>query len=263
MPASEARAILRPPPADWPARCRALSTTRSGGLALGPGATAALGTGGGSDDAAVAANRARLARLLGLPAAPGWLAQVHGTRVAHLDAPGSWSRDTDAAWTDRPGIVCAVLTADCLPVVVADAGGGATAVVHAGWRGLAAGVVERTVEAMAPASGRLIAWLGPAIGPRAFEVGPEVRAAFVDHDAAAATAFRRGSGDRWHADLCALAARRLRRSGVDTVRGGGHCTFTDSRRFFSHRRDGGRTGRMATFAWLAPGPAGGRGSAGA
>lgn len=240
------------PDADWPSVVRAVSTTRLGGVGTGAWSTLGLAAGGGDDDAVVAANRGRLVRRLGLPASPVWLQQVHGTDVVHLGggADGEARPRADAAWTDRSGPVCAVLTADCLPVVLAADDGAAVAVAHAGWRGLAAGVLERTVDALRLPPDTLHAWLGPAIGPHAFEVGPEVRAAFVDADAATAVAFRRGRGERWFADICALARRRLRMAGVRWITGGGWCTVGQPELFFSHRRDGGLTGRMATLAWI-------------
>lgn len=244
-------ALLRPA-WDVGGPLRAAGTTRRGGIGVGPFATCNLGMRTRDDAAAVAVNRARVARALDLPGEPRWLRQVHGTTVAELDATSAGMPEADAAWTRAPGVVCAVLTADCLPVVLGDPDGGAVAVAHAGWRGLAAGVLEAAVGALPVPAGRLRAWLGPAIGPRAFEVGPEVRAAFAEGDPGAAAAFRRGAGDRWHADLHALARRRLRALGVTRVHGDSHCTYSDAARFFSHRRDGPDTGRMATLAWLAP-----------
>lgn len=186
--------------------------------------------------------------LLDLPSAPCWLTQVHGAAVAR---PGRGERGAyaDAAVTTAPGTVLAVRTADCLPVLLCDRGGTVVGAAHAGWRGLAAGVVEATVAAMAVAPGDIVAWLGPAIGQQAFEVGPEVRAAFVDADSGAAAAFRPGTGDRHHASLVALARRRLSAAGVRSVSGGAWCTVTDAARFFSYRRDG-ETGRMASLVWL-------------
>lgn len=243
-------ALLRP---GWDPRgpLRAAATTRLGGLGVGPFATCNLGARTRDDPATVAANRARVARALGLPGEPRWLRQVHGTAVVELGAAGADAPEADAAWTRLPGVVCAVLSADCLPVVLGDPAGAAVAVAHAGWRGLAAGVLEATVAALPVPADRLRAWLGPAIGPNAFEVGPEVRAAFLEGDPGAAAAFRRGAGDRWHADLEALARRRLRALGVTRVDGSRWCTHADPARFFSHRRDGPDTGRMATLAWLA------------
>lgn len=231
---------------------RAAATTRRGGLGVGRFATCNLGARTRDDPATVAANRARVARALDLPGEPRWLRQVHGATVVELGAERADLPEADAAWTGERGVVLAVLTADCLPVVLGDPGGGAVAVAHAGWRGLAAGVLEAAVGALPVPADRLRAWLGPAIGPRAFEVGPEVRAAFVDADPGAAAAFRPGAGDRWHADLHALARRRLGALGVTAVHGARHCTHAEPARFFSHRRDGPDTGRMATLAWLAP-----------
>lgn len=232
---------------------RAFTTTRTGGLSVPPFATLNLGNLAADDPATVMANRRRLRHALDVPAEPRWLRQVHGTRVV---TPGPQPEpeppEADAAWTDRPGIVCAVLTADCMPVVLADEAGTAVAVAHAGWRGLAAGVLEATLAALPVAPERCIAWLGPAIGPRRFEVGPEVRERLLAADAGADSALRRGEGDRWLADLYTLARRRLRAAGVARIDGGGHCTFSEPARFFSHRRDGQATGRMATLAWLAP-----------
>lgn len=237
---------------DWPAppAVRAVTTTRHGGVSGGAWASMNPADHVGDDAAAVAANRARLRGVLALPAEPVWLEQVHGVRV--VEAAGAGERPAaDAAWTGRTGVVCAVLTADCLPVVFADRAGRCVAVAHAGWRGLAAGVLEATLGALPVPAADLMVWLGPAIGPAAFEVGAEVRAAFLDHDAAAAPAFAPGrDGAHWFADLYTLARRRLVAAGVPAVYGGGWCTHTDGSRFYSYRRDG-VTGRMATLAWLA------------
>jgi YfiH family protein len=233
----------------WPAppRVRALSTTRAGGSSGGPYAGFNFGDHVGDAPAAVAANRGELARLL--PAAPVWLRQVHGTRVvdAAQAEPGCAA---DAALARQAACVCVVMTADCLPVLLCDRAGSVVAAAHAGWRGLAAGVLERSVEAMAVAPADLLAWLGPAIGPAHFEVGAEVRAAFVDADPTAASAFRAGAAGKWHADLFVLARQRLQACGVASVHGGGECTYSDPQRFYSHRRDG-LSGRMATLIWLA------------
>lgn len=236
---------------DWPAppAVRALATTRHGGVSTGPYASLNLGGHVGDDPGAVAENRRRLRTLL--PAEPVWLQQVHGTRVVDAAAPAGGIPEADAAFVRTPGIVCAVLTADCLPVLLCDAEGTAVAAAHAGWRGLAAGVLEETVGAMAADPGRLLAWLGPAIGPAAFEVGDEVRAAFTAGDQGAAAAFVPGPPGKWFADLYALARRRLGRMGVTRVHGGGFCTFGESARFYSFRRER-NTGRMATLVWIAP-----------
>lgn len=236
---------------DWPAPSgvRALVTTRSGGVSAAPYATLNLGAHVGDSADAVAENRARLRRHL--PAEPCWLEQIHGTAVADADHAGRGVPRADAAVARQPGRVCAVLTADCLPVLLCRDDGAVVAAAHAGWRGLAAGVLEAAVAAMDGPAHRLLAWLGPAIGPQAFEVGPEVRDVFVAHDAAAAQAFAPGRGDRCFADLYRLARLRLAAAGVMRVSGGGWCTFGDAARFYSYRRDG-RTGRMATLIWRVP-----------
>ena len=244
---------------DWPAPASvgAFATTRNGGASRGSLASLNLATHCGDDPAAVARNRDRVGAFL--PGPPVWLEQVHGTRVVRLDAANVDAARhappaADAAVTALPGVPCAVLTADCLPVLFADREGTAVGAAHAGWRGLAAGVLEATVAALAglgvPA-GRVVAWIGPAIGPRAFEVGDEVVAAFCDRDPAAAPAFVANARGRWHADLCALARHRLARAGVVVVTGGGHCTFSAPDRFFSYRRERG-TGRQAAFVWRTP-----------
>ena len=241
-------AVLAPP---WSgaAGVRVASTTRLGGVSSPPWATLNLGSRTDDDPHAVAANRDRLQATLGLPAEPSWLRQVHGTAAVRAGHAGGHP-EADAAWTDERGVVCAVLTADCLPVVLADRSGGCAGVAHAGWRGLAAGVVEATIAALPARPADLRAWLGPAIGPRAFEVGDEVLEAFLESDPGAGAAFRRRIGGRWMANLYLLARRRLCAHGVTAVDGGHWCTHGEPRRFFSHRRDGARTGRMATLVWL-------------
>ncbi|MGD2020962.1 MAG: peptidoglycan editing factor PgeF [Thiohalocapsa sp.] len=239
---------------DWPAppQVRACSTTRLGGVSKGPYASLNLGQHVGDDAAAVAANRARLRSALDLPAEPLWLAQVHGCEAVSADVDAGAPPAADAAVARRPGRVCAVLTADCLPVLLCACDGSVCAAVHAGWRGLQAGVIEAALGRLGLPAREVLAWLGPAIGPARFEVGPEVRAAFLAQDKGAAGAFRQGVGDRWLADLYALARRRLEAAGVASVSGGGLCTATDAERFFSYRRDG-VTGRMATLIWLSGG----------
>ncbi|MBI4741477.1 MAG: peptidoglycan editing factor PgeF [Betaproteobacteria bacterium] len=241
----------------WPAPpgVRSLLTTRYGGVSQGVYASLNLGDHVGDDAAAVAENRARV--VARLPGAPKWLNQVHGVQV--LDAAaidcGQPPPAADAAFARNAGIVCAVMTADCLPALFCDTAGTVVAAVHAGWRGLLAGVLERTVAAMCCPGERLIAYFGPAIGPQAFLVGSEVREAFVAEHHEAATAFRPvGGGDgrgspKWLADLAGLARQRLARIGVTAVYGGDRCTFGDAERFFSYRRDGA-TGRMAALIWL-------------
>lgn len=246
-------------PIDWqaPPGVRVAVTVRAGGASLAPYDSFNLGDHVGDDLQAVARNRARLAGLLGLSLPPQWLQQVHGTAVVVARADGS-PREGDAVWSDVPGLACAVLTADCLPVVLASADGRAVAVAHCGWRGLAAGVLANTVAHFAVHASPIRAWLGPAIGPSAFEVGEDVCAAFLEALPASSgpnvmTAFAPVAGrpGKFLADLYALARMFLSTLGVEDVSGGGHCTFSESGRFFSYRRDG-VTGRMATLAWIDP-----------
>jgi YfiH family protein len=236
---------------DWPApvSVRACVSTREGGVSRAPYASLNLAAHVGDDAGAVRENRRRLREALALPAEPVWLDQVHGVRVLDLDADTD-DRRADAALTRREGVVCAVLTADCLPVLLCDRQGSLVAAAHAGWRGLRAGVLEATVAATGLPGGRLMAWLGPGIGPGRFEVGPEVREAFLGLDPGAEDCFRRGPGERYLADLYALARRRLASVGIADVYGGGLCSFEDRVRFYSYRRER-RTGRMASLIWLA------------
>ena len=192
-------------------------------------------------------NRDALVRIGALPDTPRWLRQVHGTTVVR--DPDN-EPEADAAITRMPGTVLAILTADCLPVVFAARDGSEVAAAHAGWRGLAAGVLEATVDAMDTSADRLVAWLGPAAGPQAYEIGQEVFDACVAHHPRAAAAFVATRPGHWHVDLYALARQRLREAGVQRITGGGLCTISDPARFFSHRRDA-RTGRMATVVWRA------------
>jgi hypothetical protein len=237
---------------DWPAprQVRACTTTRSGGMSDIPFDSMNLADHVGDDPIRVAANRKRMEELLGLPAPPAWLRQVHGVEVNHLTASPLESPPTaDAAITRETGVVCAVMTADCLPILLCDQQGTQVAAVHAGWRGLADGVLETTVQSMAVAGDHLLAWLGPAIGAQAFEVGNEVREAFDSRDPWCGDAFRPARDGHWWADLYTLARRRLHTLGVTAVYGGHWCTFSDARRFYSYRRDG-ETGRMASLIWL-------------
>lgn len=241
---------------DWPAPrgVRALSTLRTGGASGAPYASFNLGDHVGDAPAAVAENRRRLAAAAGLPAEPEWLRQVHGVNVADLDVPDRvGSAAADAAFTRRRGRVCAILTADCLPVLLAADSGDMAAAAHAGWRGLAAGVIEAAVSACigTGSPGGLLAWLGPAISPKHFEVGAEVREALLAGDPGGEAAFVPNSRKRFMADLGLLARRRLATAGVERIYGGGECTFDDADRYFSHRRDG-VTGRQATLIWLEP-----------
>jgi polyphenol oxidase len=234
----------------WPAPAVvcALSTQRGGGVSAAPYASLNLGAHVGDLPAAVAENRRRLRIAAELPAEPCWLAQVHGIRVADLDAAGS-AAEADGAHTRQPGRVCAILTADCLPVLFAAESGEAVAAAHAGWRGLAGGVIEATVRALALDPRVLLAWLGPAIGPRHFEVGPEVRDELLRGDSGAEAAFAVNARGRLMADLEVLARRRLAHLGIERIYGGGECTRSHPDRYFSHRRDG-RTGRQATLIWI-------------
>ena len=244
---------------DWPAPpgVRALSTYRGGGASVAPYASLNLGAHVGDAATAVAENRRRLAAAARLPAEPAWLSQVHGIGVADLDAVGGAGRvgAADAAFSRQPGRVCAILTADCLPILLTTDTWGLVAAAHAGWRGLAAGVIEATVKALKVPPARLMAWLGPAIGPCHFEVGAEVREALLSADPGAAAAFEANERGRYMADLSALAQRRLASLGVGRIYGGGGCTFAAADRYFSHRRDG-TTGRQATLIWLETAAAG-------
>jgi len=234
---------------DWPAppNVRALSTTRGGGCGVGPYESLNLGDHVGDDPAAVAANRDLLGRYM--PVAPQWLNQVHGVRCIDADACDDVI-EADASFSRNGRRACVVLTADCLPLLFCDEEGGVVAAAHAGWRGLAAGVIEATVAAMQVPGRRLLVWLGPAIGPRAFEVGDEVRAIFASTNTGAAGAFVAHGDGKWLCDLHALARQRLMRLGIERIYADASCTFSDPARFFSYRRDG-ITGRMATAIWLA------------
>lgn len=236
---------------DWstPANVVAGTTLRQGGISRGAWESLNLGGHVGDAPTAVRENRRRFAQACRLPSGPLWLEQVHGTRVATPE--NAASAPADALVTDCPGLVCVVLTADCLPVVFAAADGSEIGVAHAGWRGLAAGILEAAVARFAAPPERLLAWLGPAIAQPAFEVGDEVREAFAGTDPGAAACFAANARGRWQADLYGLARRRLERVGVGGVSGGGRCTFDEPAAFYSYRRDG-PCGRMATFVYRAP-----------
>lgn len=231
---------------DWPVadRVRAFTTTRSGGVSEGPWATFNLGSGSGDVPADVEENRRRLRAEL--PAESHWLKQVHGTDIVHLD---DWraGHAADAAWTDRPRQVAVILTADCLPVLLADEAGSVVAAVHAGWRGLAGGILESVVGTLPVAASSLHAWIGPSICQSCYQVGDDVRDAMLAGNADAAGAFR-PDGDRWRADLKSLAAARLARYRVH-VHDAGRCTHCEPDAFFSYRRDG-TTGRIGSLIWL-------------
>lgn len=230
----------------WSApRCvRAVSTLRTGGVSGGDYASLNLGHHVGDDGECVRENRRRLQQGLSLPAEPIWLRQVHGIRV--IDAAAADDRTADAAFARQPGLVCAVLTADCLPILLCSVDGECVAAVHAGWRGLAAGVVEAAVEALGTRN--LLAWLGPAIGSDAFEVGGEVREIFLRQNEAFASSFRTAGSGKWFADIYSIARLQLAQLGITECSGEDLCTHSDAERFFSYRRDG-QTGRMATLIW--------------
>ena len=236
----------------WPAppNVRAAFTLRQGGVSLAPYASLNLAMHVGDEPSAVADNRRRVREALSLPAEPVWLTQVHGADVIALDELSSASsHHADAVVSHSPNHVCAIQVADCLPVLFAARDGSAVAAAHAGWRGLAGGVLEAAVRRMKVEPSQLIAWLGPAIGPASFEVGGEVRAAFVAHDSAAAMAFAANDRERWQCDIYSLAYQRLEALGVQAVFGDrGLDTYADPQRFFSFRRDG-RCGRMAALIW--------------
>jgi hypothetical protein len=235
---------------DWPApaRVRATSTTRQGGVSAPPYNSLNLAGHVGDNPACVAENRRRLATLLGYPAEPAWLEQVHGITVVAAETVRA-PVPADAAWTRASGQPCVVMTADCLPVLLCDRAGTVVAAAHGGWRGLAGGVIAAALARLGVPPSELLAWLGPAIGPKAFEVGEEVRAAFLNLDAGNADCFEPSPAGRWLADIYGLARCQLRGLGVREIYGGGCCTFSEPERFFSYRREN-RTGRMATLIWL-------------
>ena len=242
---------LRPIVPDWPAprRVRAAVSTRTGGASRGPWRSLNLADHVADDGEAVARNRARLRKELELPEEPRWLVQRHGARVAEAGSAADGA-PADGIAARGPGAVCVVLAADCMPVLLCDRDATVVAALHAGWRGIAAGVVEAGVRAVGAAPGELMAWLGPAIGSERFEVGPGVRRAVLADDPGGGDAFRpSGRPGRWRADLERIVRRRLARCGVGSVHGGGRCTASDPALFFSHRRDG-VTGRMAALVWL-------------
>ncbi|WP_447771535.1 peptidoglycan editing factor PgeF [Pseudomonas kilonensis] len=232
---------------DWPApaRVKACVTTRAGGVSLAPFDSLNLGDHVGDDPAAVAENRRRLTDQFAIT--PAWLQQVHG--IAVVEADPAQVATADASWTDTPGIACTAMTADCLPVLFCNRAGTRVAAAHAGWRGLANGVLEATLDSLAVPADEILAWLGPAIGPQAFEVGPEVREAFIAQLPQAAQAFTASpNAGKFLADIYTLARLRLAARGVTAVYGGGLCTVTDPR-FFSYRRNP-RTGRFASLIWI-------------
>lgn len=246
-----------PPPEwitpDWPAPegVRGLSTTRCGGFSQGSYSGFNLGMHVGDRPQHVMQNRRLLREVLQLPGEPCWLEQRHGTRVIRLPATPAKALRADAAYTKAPGIVCAVQTADCLPVLFCDRQASCVAVAHAGWRGLLDGVLENTVQALGIPASQLLCWLGPAIGPAKFEIGEALRERFIGKIPGLAPAFAPGRDGKCLADLYGIATSILAAQGVHTVSGGTHCTYTQHEQFFSYRRDG-TTGRMATLGWLDP-----------
>lgn len=254
-------------PAAWPlpkqadARCvHGFTTLRHGaGVSQPPFDSFNMGLRSGDDEAAVMRNRRQLAEIARLPSSPRWLRQVHGTGVVRFTSDAVPDEpEADAAVTSEPGVVLAILTADCLPVLFAARDGREVGAAHAGWRGLAAGVLEATIAAMHTAPDHLVAWLGPAAGPSKYEVGVEVYDAFVADDWGAGRAFASTRPNHWNVDLYALARRRLEKAGLRAldIHGGASCTIADPQSFYSHRRstsgESGRTGRMASLAWIDP-----------
>ena len=241
---------------DWPApvNVKSAMTTRHGGVSLGPYCSLNLGEHVGDKRHHVLQNRARLTSQLNLPNSPVWLNQVHGTGIVELpltaiSAPNH-PPQADGSFSRQPGQICVIMTADCLPVLLCDTQGSVVAAAHAGWRGLAAGVLENTIDAMGVAPQSLLVWLGPAIGPQAFEVGRDVVTAFTEPHPEAVHAFQQVAANHWLADIYALARIRLQHTGVTQISGGGFCTYGESDRFYSYRRDK-ITGRMAALIWLA------------
>ncbi len=234
----------------WPAPegVGACSSTRIGGVSQPPYDSLNLGAHCGDNPEHVEENRRRLFAAGGLPSKPVWLEQVHGTAVLPLTGGPYPSKRADASYSATPGTVCAVMTADCLPVLFCNRAGTEVAAAHAGWRGLCEGVLEETIACFHDKPENILAWLGPAIGPEAFEVGAEVREAFMAKAAEADSAFR-PAGEKYFADIYLLARQRLARAGVTHLYGGDRCTFNEKQQFFSYRRDK-TTGRMASFIWL-------------
>jgi polyphenol oxidase len=243
--------VIRP---EWaaPSNVQAAFTLRTGGVSVAPFDTLNVGMHVGDSPSAVAENRRIVREQLALPGEPAWLEQQHGTHVIDLDSEPTGSGlglRGDACITRARGRICVIQVADCMPVLFANRSGTAIAAAHAGWRGLAGGVLDATLRALACKPSEVSTWLGPAISQKHFEVGDEVRAAFVSRDASTAGAFIRNAAGRWQCDLYALARQQLTALGVSSVGGGSFCTFADPQRFFSYRRDG-RCGRMAALLWM-------------
>lgn len=244
---------------DWPApaNIHAATTLRTGGVSQDTYFSLNPATHVSDDNGRVRQNRQIIREMLDLPAEPVWLDQIHSNRAVKAVKTASLQQ-ADASYTNESGVVCAVMTADCLPLLVCSADGAQVAAIHAGWRGLLAGVISNTVEAMQIPpnslhckrgfSGDLLVWLGPAIGPDRFEVGTEVRDAFLEKSAEFNNAFKEQNKDKWLADIYQLARVELAAIGIAKVYGGTHCTFTEIERFYSYRRDT-QTGRMASLIW--------------
>ena len=240
---------------NWPVpdNVRVISTTRSGGVSQSPFDSFNLGLHTADNSQDVLKNRATLVNYFNLPAEPVWLNQVHGKTVLALDESPDFTQETltaDASWTRQNDKLCAVMTADCLPVFISDTAGSVVGVAHGGWKGLLAGVVTATIKAMGLAEQETLIYLGPAIGAGAFIVGEEVLELFRYKDTAYSSAFFSTQKNRWHCDIYKLARTELALSGVENVYGGNLCTFDDANRFYSYRRDGENTGRMAHLIWM-------------
>jgi YfiH family protein len=237
---------------DWPApsQIKAYTTLRHDGHSAPPYNSFNLASHVGDDPKAVVANREQLIQELELKHQPAWLNQVHGITVVAAETTKGAAPDADASQTRVPEVACAVLTADCLPLLLCDEQGSQVAAIHAGWRGLLAGVIEATLENLHTPLEHWMAWLGPAIGPSAFKVGNEVREQFVAADPQATQAFQAIDPNAWYGNLYLLAKLRLAKYGVHRVYGGDLCTFSDASRFYSFRRDGVNTGRMASLIWI-------------
>lgn len=235
---------------DWPvpANVKAVSTTRLGGASQQPYQGLNLGLHVGDKTEHVQRNRTQLQQELRLVDSPAWLNQIHSNRVLELNASLTVVPDADGSYTQASGIACTVMTADCLPLLLCDTAGTQVAAVHAGWRGLADGIIEVALEKFTVPADQILVWLGPAIGPDAFEVGSEVREQFIAEQLQAEQAFK-PYGEKWLADLYLLARQRLQRFGVTNIYGGEYCTFGDPDRFYSYRREG-VTGRQASLIWI-------------
>jgi len=236
--------------ANWPAatQVHAVTTTRVGGFSLAPYDSLNLATHVGDKPELVEKNRRKVTKALSMPSAPIWLRQVHGPAVVEANE-SNLAREADGSYTRSPGVVCAVLTADCLPIFLCDEAGQQVAVLHAGWKGLHAGVIASCIKEFAASPESIMVWLGPAIGPEAFEVGKDVYTAFTLIDSGFAECFVPCAENKWLANIYALATRLLNRSGVTSIHGGRYCTYTEPDNFFSYRRDG-QCGRMASLIWM-------------